>query len=105
MRADRFLAGVGFDADTVVAVAIPVADDGGQGRDHPVGLVLLLGEVVFRLEVAEEGYAGPQHVHRVRAGRNQFEHTLQRLRQFPQGGEPLAVAGELLAIRQFPVEE
>jgi len=79
--ADGVVVLVGIDAYAVVAVAVPVADDGRQGCEHAVDVLVLFFEALLGLQVAEHGAAGAHDVHGVSGGRDAFEDFLEGLRK------------------------
>ena len=69
------------DADTVVAVTVPVADNRGEDCEHAFDLVLLLVEIRFRFQIAQHRAAGAHDIHGMGAGGNALERVLHCRRQ------------------------
>ena len=94
-----------FGPHPLVAVAVPVVDDGRQGAEQTVGHALLILEIALGLQIAEHRAAGAHHVHRMRRGGNALQHVEHRLGQAAQPLELGAVGVERLGVRQFAVED
>ncbi len=87
---------------------VPVAEHGAGARHQPVGDVLRAGHGVralFRRFATERRHAGTQHVHRMGAGRQQFENGADPLAQAAESAKPAFVRGERRGIRQFAVDQ
>jgi hypothetical protein len=96
--ADGVVVGLHLDAPAVVRVVVPVQQHGAEAGHQSVADVARRGHghaVLFRLQGAEHGAAGAQHVHRVRRRRQLFQRRLERRRQPAQGLELFLVGGEL----------
>ena len=105
MSGHRVLVGVHVDAHAVVAVAVPVVDDGRQHADEPVGGGVLVGEVALGFEIPQGGASRAHDVHRVRGGGDALQDFPQRCRQSAQTLEFLPIRGELSRVREFPAEQ
>ena len=85
---------------------MPVQQHRRQAGEQPVRNVALVGEIALRLDVAEERYARPHHVHRMRASRHHFQHCFQFIRQpavrldFAHVGVQFGLVGQLTAQEQ-----
>ena len=66
---------VRIDAPAVTRPMIPVQEHGGHRGQQPFGDLLLIGLPSLRLQTAESGTAGAQHVHRVRLRRQPFQNS------------------------------
>gem|GEM_PF-4589022 len=95
----------GIDAHTLVAVAIPVRNDGREGRQHPVNMMILLAEIRLGLEIAQHRAARAHDIHWMGIGRNLLEHRTKRRRQFTQGFQALAIGFELGLCRQMTINQ
>ncbi len=98
MTGDGFVVGLDRDALAGAGEVVPVKEHRRQAGQEPVGGLAYAGygggvaagdRENFCLEVAEEGAAGAQHVHGMRAGRDEFERGPQRRRE---AAEPLQLA-------------
>ncbi|MNN43366.1 hypothetical protein D3C81_1576000 [compost metagenome] len=105
VAADGLLVAHAIDALAFVAEAIPVSHDRRECSQQAIGLVVLLGEVVLRLQVAQERAARAHHVHRVGVGGDAFQHFFQRLRQVAQLAQLGDVGVQLRLARQFAVQQ
>ena len=103
VAADRLFVGYAVNALAVMAEAIPVAHDRREGGQQAVGLVLLLGEVFLRLDIAQERATGAHHVHRVGVGGNALQHFFQCLGQIAQLLQLGRVGSQLGLGRQFAI--
>ena len=119
MRADAVVVGLGLDAAAVLRPVKPVQQHGAEARHKPVGDVAGAGLVVvllFRQGAAKGTDRRAHHVHRVRCGRQRFQHlthagrdAAQRLElglvgaQFRRVGQPAInqQVGDLLELAGF----
>ena len=107
MRGDVGVVGLRLDALAVLGEVVPVEQHRRERSDEPVARRdgALAGQAGFRLQAAQHGAAGPQHVHGVRLGGQQFERGLELVGQPAQFREQRAVLGQLRAGGQVAVEE
>ena len=67
-----------------VTVGVPVTDDRGQGGEQAVGGFVLLREIGFGFEIAEQRAAGAHDIHRVGMRGNPLKRGAQFRRQAAQ---------------------
>ena len=98
VAADACIIGLDIDPPPVQREVVPVEQHRPQRGDQPVGdLARPIGIVAGRLRqhAAENGDAGPHHVHRVRGGGNGLQHRPHRRRNAAQHAELRLVASKL----------
>ena len=77
----------------------------GQGGDEPVGNRVLIAARTFRLERAERRATRTQDVHGVGIGREEPQDRVERLGQWPQRCQTLAIRLQCLPPRQLAIHE
>ena len=95
----------GVDTHTFVGEAVPVSDDGREGGQHAVDLVVLLAEVLLGFQVTQHGATGAHNVHGVGVFGNLLQHQFQGIRQGAQALEPGLVGVQLGLGRQFATQQ
>ena len=107
MGGDVGVVGLRLDALAVLGEVVPVEQHRRERGDEPVARRdgALAGQAGFRLQAAQDGAAGAQHVHGVRLGGEQFEGGLELVGQPAQFREQRAIFGQLRAGGQVAVEE
>lgn len=102
---DALFVGVEGDAYPVVAEFVPVEENAREGGQQPIRHFMLVLEAIFRLQIAEHGAAGAQHIHGMGVGGNALEHLQQGGRQGAQAAQGPLVILELLLVRQLALEQ
>lgn len=81
---------------TFMAELVPSDQNARKGRQQPIRYFMLMLETIFRLQIAEHGAAGAQHIHGVGIGGNTLQHLQQRLGQSAQATQFALVRVKLL---------
>ena len=103
MPGHTVIVGDGVDAHAILVETPPVQQHRRERREQPVSHVELARKIAFGLEVAEQGAAGAQNVHRMGVARDGFQRRLERIGQPAQALEALHVGIELGLRRQAAV--
>lgn len=102
MATDTLFIGIEGDANSLVTELVPVDQNARKGGQQPIRHFMLMLETIFRLQIAEHGAAGAQHIHGVSIGGNAFQHLQQRLGQGAQATQLALVGVKLLLTGQLP---
>ena len=105
MAADGIFVRYRFYTHTIVRVAIPIGDYARQGCKQSVCDIVLVAEIAFRLDIAQERCTRTHHVHGVCIGGDSFEHFPEGFRQCPHGFQAGAVGVELGLVRKVTVRK
>ncbi len=84
---------------------MPIEEHGWKRRQQPIRHFFVFRASRIQLKTSQDGTGRPQHIHRMRARRKLFEHSLQRRRQTSQRAQFPAVTVEFTPIGQMAVQQ
>ncbi len=108
VRRNRILKPLHLDAPSVARIVMPIQQHRSQARQQRIrdpSRAALLVALALRQHATQNRHSGPQHVHRMRRGRQQFQRLLHRRRQTAQRPQARLVCRKLRHIRQLAVHQ
>ncbi len=108
VRRNRILESLHLNPPPVARVVVPIQQHRPERRQQRIRNSARPGVIVvqsFGQHAAKHRHAGPQHVHRMRGGRQQFQRLLYRRGQTAQRPQARLVRSQLRRIRQLAMNE